>query len=78
MRWWAPPTTHHQSLYAKDPDGIELEVCWVVPAALMGSVDAGDALKLRPLDLASEIDRYGPDTPGGLAGGVTPAAAPAP
>ena len=24
-----------KSLYAKDPDGIEFEVCWIVPAALL-------------------------------------------
>ena len=31
---------HHttKSLYAKDPDGLELEVCWVVPAALLMSL----------------------------------------
>lgn len=51
-----------KSLYAKDPDGLEFEVCWVVPASLLGP-DAAAAT--RPLDLEAEISRYGAHTPGG-------------
>lgn len=55
-----------KSLYAKDPDGIEFEVAWVVPADLLDE----DALKhrsvIRRLDLGKEIERYGADTPGGI------------
>ena len=55
-----------KSLYAKDPDGIEFEVCWVLPAALLDdAVEAGKS-SIRPLDLAREIERYGADTPGGI------------
>jgi catechol-2,3-dioxygenase len=55
-----------KSLYAKDPDGIEFEVCWVVPAdQLTADVLAGTA-RLRPLDLDAEIERYGPGTQGGV------------
>ena len=55
-----------KSLYAQDPDGIEFEVCWVLPARLLDAgVEAGKS-SIRPLDLAREIERYGPDTPGGL------------
>ena len=55
-----------KSLYAKDPDGIEFEVCWVVPASrLDAAVEAGKS-SIRPLDLAREIERYGADTPGGI------------
>lgn len=51
--------TVSKSLYAKDPDGIELEVAWMVPAALVaGESGAGVA----PLDLDAEIARYGPRT----------------
>jgi catechol-2,3-dioxygenase len=52
-----------KSLYAADPDGIEFEVVWLVPAALLTpEVRVGTA----PLDLAAEIDRYGATTPGGI------------
>ena len=55
-----------KSLYAKDPDGIEFEVCWVVPAAFLDdTVEAGKA-SIRPLDLPREIERYGADTAGGI------------
>lgn len=55
-----------KSLYAKDPDGIELEVGWVLPKDLLDD----DALEARrtiaPLDLAREKARYGADTDGGV------------
>jgi catechol-2,3-dioxygenase len=55
-----------KSLYAQDPDGIEFEVCWVVPAAhLTDEVVAGSST-IRPLDLAAEVERYGADTRGGI------------
>ena len=53
-----------KSLYGKDPDGIEFEVAWVVPAALLD--DAAKGVKIAPLDLARTIERYGADTPGGI------------
>jgi catechol-2,3-dioxygenase len=55
-----------KALYGKDPDGIEFEVCWLVPADLLHTVDPDAAMRLRPLDLARDIDRYGPDTQGGV------------
>jgi len=58
--------TTTKALYAKDPDGIELEVCWLLPADLLGTVEADQAMALRPLDLEREIARYGPDTKGGV------------
>ncbi|HEX4778261.1 MAG TPA: VOC family protein [Acidimicrobiia bacterium] len=55
-----------KSLYAQDPDGIEFEVAWVVPADRLD----GDALAARtrigPLDLPREIARYGAETRGGV------------
>ena len=53
-----------KSLYAKDPDGLEFEVAWVVPAALLD--DAAKGVQIAPLDLAKEIARYGADTRGGV------------
>ena len=58
-----------KALYARDPDGIEFEVCWLVPAALITddvrSAAAGLA-RPQPLDLDAELARYGADTRGGV------------
>lgn len=55
-----------KSLYAHDPDGIELEIAWIIPAALLTD-EARDARKrIRPLDLAAEQARYGATTRGGV------------
>jgi catechol-2,3-dioxygenase len=55
-----------KSLYAKDPDGNEFEVAWIVPADLLDD----DAVKARsrigPLDLTREKQRYGAATQGGI------------
>jgi catechol-2,3-dioxygenase len=53
-----------KSLYAKDPDGLEFEVAWVVPAALLD--DAAKSVKILPLDLDREKQRYGAGTRGGV------------
>ncbi len=58
--------TTTKALYGRDPDGIEFEVCWLLPADLLDTVDADRAMALRPLDLDREIGRYGPDTKGGV------------
>jgi catechol-2,3-dioxygenase len=51
-----------KALYAHDPDGLEFEVCWLVPAdRLPADVDA----MTKPLDLAAEKARYGGSTRGG-------------
>ena len=53
-----------KALYAKDPDGLEFEVCWLVPAALIDGDDHD--MRTEPLDIAAEIARYGADTRGGI------------
>ena len=56
-----------KSLYAKDPDGLEFEVVWLIPAHLVTPQDAAAGLgRPRPLDLAREKERFGADTRGGL------------
>ena len=58
-----------KSLYAHDPDGLEFEVCWIVPADRITEADretAASDLRPRPLDLGAEIARYGADTRGGI------------
>jgi len=54
-----------KSLYAKDPDGLEFEVAWVVPAAMLDD-EARSAPAVRPLDLGRELRRYGAETRGGV------------
>jgi hypothetical protein len=55
-----------KSLYAKDPDGLEFEIAWIVPAEHLddGALEAGK--RIGPLDLDREKQRYGALTPGGL------------
>ena len=45
-----------KSLYAHDPDGLEFEVMWAVPAEHWG--DAEDQAMVAPLDLAAERQRF--------------------
>jgi catechol-2,3-dioxygenase len=55
-----------KALYARDPDGLEFEVSWLVPAHLItGEVLAGRS-SIRPLDIDREIARYGAHTQGGI------------
>jgi catechol-2,3-dioxygenase len=54
-----------KALYAHDPDGIEFEVSWLVPADLI-TPEAQSARGARPLNLDAEIARYGPTTRGGI------------
>ncbi|WP_280461647.1 VOC family protein [Nocardia carnea] len=53
-----------KALYGRDPDGIEFEVCWLVPDEHVEESLRGAAMT-APLDLTAEIERYGADTPGG-------------
>ena len=46
----------NKSLYAKDPDGLEFEVMWLVPAEHWG--DEENQAIIRPLDLAREQRRF--------------------
>lgn len=55
-----------KALYAKDPDGLEFEVCWIVPSELLTDDVAAAKTKLRPLDIQAEIERYGLETIGGV------------
>ena len=58
-----------KSLYAQDPDGLELEVCWVLPAdALTPEIteQARTDPRPRPLDLDAEKARFGAQTRGGI------------
>jgi len=63
-----------KSLYGHDPDGLEFEIAWIVPADRIDDQVRAGRTSIRPLDLAREIERYGADTPGGI--GVSRAASP--
>jgi catechol-2,3-dioxygenase len=55
-----------KSLYAKDPDGLEFEVVWLVPADLLDESAREASTRIERLNLAAEIERYGADTRGGV------------
>jgi catechol-2,3-dioxygenase len=54
-----------KSLYAKDPDGLEFEVAWIIPADLLDD-DTRNSVGVAPLDLPREKARYGGSTRGGV------------
>jgi catechol-2,3-dioxygenase len=55
-----------KALYAKDPDALEFEVSWLVPANLLDDATLEARKQIRPLDLGRELERYGADTLGGV------------
>jgi catechol-2,3-dioxygenase len=55
-----------KSLYARDPDGIEFEVAWIVPAHLLDDTALAGRTTIGHLDLAAEKRRYGGSTRGGV------------
>jgi catechol-2,3-dioxygenase len=55
-----------KALYAKDPDGLEFEVSWLVPASLLTEETLAARADIRPLDLAADKERYGGQTRGGV------------
>ena len=55
-----------KSLYGRDPDGLEFEIAWIIPADQLTD-DATDARKrIGHLDIEREKQRYGADTRGGV------------
>ncbi len=54
-----------KSLYGHDPDGLEFEIVWLIPADLLTDADREASTRIRPLDLAREIARFGARTRGG-------------
>lgn len=55
-----------KSLYGKDPDGLEFEVVWIVPAGLLDDAAREARKRIRPLDLDAAKRRYGATTRGGV------------
>ncbi len=52
-----------KSLYATDPDGLEFEVAWIIPADLL---TGEEVMGVFPLDLEATMARYGAQTRGGV------------
>ena len=67
-----------KSLYAKDPDGIEFEVVWIIPAHLLTPDDLDARASIRPLDLPAESERVGVRERGGIGGSRPPPPPPKP
>ena len=55
-----------KSLYGKDPDGLEFELAWIVPADLLDQEAMGARRRIGPLELEREKQRYGANTQGGV------------
>ena len=55
-----------KSLYAKDPDGLEFEVAWIVPADLLDDDALAARKRIGRLDIDKERRRYGGQTRGGV------------
>jgi catechol-2,3-dioxygenase len=55
-----------KSLYAKDPDGIEFEVVWLIPADQLDDEARAGRTRLQPLDIEAAKRQYGANTRGGI------------
>lgn len=55
-----------KSLYGKDPDGLEFEIVWIIPADLLDEAAKDSRRRIAPLDLTKEKERYGAQTRGGV------------
>ena len=54
-----------KSLYAQDPDGLEFEVVWIIPADQLTEPDKAAGRSIQPLNLARELERFGPNARSG-------------
>jgi len=55
-----------KSLYGRDPDGLEFEIVWLIPADLLDDAARAARTRIGALDLAKEKARYGATTEGGV------------
>lgn len=55
-----------KSLYGKDPDGLEFEIVWLIPADLLDDSALAARKQIGRLDLDAERQRYGGQTRGGV------------
>jgi catechol-2,3-dioxygenase len=55
-----------KSLYGRDPDGLEFEIAWIVPADQLDDTAREGRKRIGRLDLDAEKQRYGAATRGGV------------
>ena len=55
-----------KSLYGEDPDGLEFEIAWIVPAEQLTDATREARKRIGHLDLEREKQRYGATTRGGI------------
>ncbi len=55
-----------KSLYGADPDGLQFEIAWIVPAERLDDDALAARKRIGRLDLEAEKGCYGADTPGGI------------
>jgi catechol 2,3-dioxygenase-like lactoylglutathione lyase family enzyme len=55
-----------KSLYGRDPNGLEFEIVWLIPAELLDDAARDSRRRIAPLDLEKEKARYGATTEGGV------------
>ncbi|MEV4662004.1 VOC family protein [Micromonospora echinofusca] len=55
-----------KSLYGQDPDGLEFEIVWLVPADRLDETALAARKRIGRLDLDAERRRYGGQTRGGV------------
>lgn len=55
-----------KSLYGRDPDGLEFEIVWLIPADLLDDSALVARKQIGRLDLDAERQRYGGQTRGGV------------
>ncbi|MDT0529272.1 VOC family protein [Micromonospora sp. DSM 115977] len=55
-----------KSLYGQDPDGLEFEIVWLVPADRLDDAALAARKRIGRLDLDAERRRYGGQTRGGV------------
>ncbi|MBQ1073527.1 VOC family protein [Micromonospora sp. C31] len=55
-----------KSLYGQDPDGLEFEIVWLVPADRLDDAVLAARKRIGRLDLDAERRRYGGQTRGGV------------
>jgi catechol 2,3-dioxygenase-like lactoylglutathione lyase family enzyme len=55
-----------KSVYGHDPDGLEFEIAWIIPADQLDDEARGARTRIGRLDLEREKARYGGATRGGV------------
>ncbi|GIH16547.1 VOC family protein [Rugosimonospora africana] len=60
-----------KSLYGRDPDGLEFEVAWIIPADQLDDQARSARTRIGRLDLDREKQRYGGQTRGGVGISIT-------